>query len=159
MSLRDPSDLACIMTEPTNANRFVHHLILYFPLNVGGGKPKALSTAIGFVALFFWHLGSRADRWNKHKHFLFYNTGLCFLISIWTINHFLNSFQLIKTVPDCDCWTSEFPFNCLASILLVGCGHLFQAGGVALGGEHWCHLVTALCSHTCMILQMDVLKS
>lgn len=153
MSLRDPSDLACITIKPTNAIHFVHHLIFYFPLKVRGGKPKALSTAIGFVALLFWHLGSRADRWSKHKHSLFYNTGLCFLISIWTINHFLNSFQLIKTVPDCDCWTSEFPFNCLASILLVGCGHLFQ------GGEHCCHLLTALCSHTCMILQMDVLKA
>lgn len=151
--LRDPSDPLCTTTKPQNANRFLHRLIFY-----RGRKPKVLLIAIGFVASLFWRLGSWADRWSKHKHSLFYNAGLCFLISIWTINHFLNSFQLIKTVPDCDCWTSEFPFNCLAFVLLVGCGHLFQAGGIALAGEHWGRLMTALCNNVCIILQMDVLK-
>lgn len=116
------------MAFTINSNSFMPHLSFFsFPLSPlkvgGGGKPKAASTAIGFVALLFCLFGSSGDRRRKHERSAFYNEGLCFLIGIWTINHFLNSFQLIKTVPDRDCWTSGFSFNCLASDSLVGCGH------------------------------------
>lgn len=39
------------------------------------------------------------------------------------VNHFLNSFQVIKTLPDRVCSTSKFCFNCLASVSRMGCGH------------------------------------
>lgn len=39
------------------------------------------------------------------------------------VNHFLNSFQVIKTLPDRVCSTSKFSFNCLASVSRMGCGH------------------------------------
>lgn len=42
------------------------------------------------------------------------------LFGIRTINYFGNSFQLIKTVPDRDCWTNEFPLNVLASFPILG---------------------------------------
>lgn len=51
------------------------------------------------------------------------------LFCIGTINYFGNSFQLIKTVPDRDCWSSEFPLNVLASFPIFG---LLQASS-----ENW----------------------
>lgn len=54
----------------------------------------------------FQPFGSTLDQWRKIHSAL--QCRPLSLLGIWTVNHFENSFQLIKTLPDRDCWTSGF---------------------------------------------------
>lgn len=80
-------------------------------------------TAIGFVALL---LGCLAAELISEENTLSLSLLQCsplFSCQHPNVNHFLNSFQVIKTLPDRVCSTSKFSFNCLASVSRTGCGH------------------------------------
>lgn len=66
---------------------------------------ETTGTALVSVA-FRLPLGSKLDQGRK-IHILLLQSGPLSLDRIRTVNHFGNSFQLIKILPDCDC-SSEF---------------------------------------------------
>lgn len=66
---------------------------------------ETLGTALVSVA-FRLPLGSKLDQGRKIL-VLILQSGPLSLDRITTVNHFENSFQLIKVLPDCDC-SSEF---------------------------------------------------
>lgn len=99
-----------------------------------GNKMKETVTAIGFVALL---LGCLAVELISEENMLplsfFTMEPFVFLSASETVNHFLNSFQVIKTLPGRVCWTSKFSFNCLASVSLMDCGHPRDRSHFSLG--------------------------
>lgn len=65
------------------------------------GPKETTATALGSVACSL-PLGSKLDQRRK-IHTLPLQCRPLSLVGIGTVNHFGNSFQLIKTLPDCDC--------------------------------------------------------
>lgn len=66
-----------------------------------GGAKETTGTALGSVACCLPH-GSKVD-WRREIHAPLLQCGPLSPVGIGTVNHFGNSFQLIKILPDRDC--------------------------------------------------------
>ncbi len=111
---------------------FIRHL--FPPPEVWfGSEMKAAVSAIGFVALVFGCFVAQLISEENTRSLSLLQCSLLFSCQHPNVNHFLNSFQVIKTLPDRVCSMNEFSFNCLASVYRMGCGHPYRPEAFLIG--------------------------
>lgn len=111
---------------------FIRHL--FPPPEVWvGSEMKAAVTAIGFVALLLGCFVAELISEENTRSLSLLQCSPLFSCQHPNVNHFLNSFQVIKTLPDRVCSMNEFSFNCLASVSRMGCGHPLRPEAFLIG--------------------------